>query len=53
MLFNTHVAPVYSSNGENVNALMHVAFNTMHRWERKITTSLLNLWSCVNILNSN
>ena len=43
--------PACSLNGDNVNVFTPILFNTRCIWERKITTSLLNLWLCVNILN--
>ena len=52
-LRNTPVVPTCSLNGDSFKTFMSIMFNARHRWERKITTSLLNVWSCVNILNSN
>ena len=47
------VVPEHSLNGDVVNAFVPIAHVARCRWKRKITNSLLNLWSCVNVLNSN
>lgn len=44
MLRKTPVVPMSSLTGENVQELMPVVFKARDRWERTITTGLLNRW---------
>ena len=44
MLRKTPVVPMSSLTGENVEQLMPVVFKARDRWERTISTGLLNRW---------
>ena len=44
MLRKTPVVPMSSLTGENVEKLMPVVFHARDRWERTISTGLLNRW---------
>jgi len=44
MLRKTPVIPMSSLTGENVHQLMPVVFKARDRWERMISTGLLNRW---------
>ncbi|CAB9515202.1 GTPase Der [Seminavis robusta] len=44
MLRKTPVVPMSSLTGENVQKLMPVVFKARERWERTVSTGLLNRW---------